>query len=583
MTIRRSLLISAVIALLGTMHTSTAGASAILEAPVAPSVAGDGITAYISPPFVQGPKESINATIETFDSLTHNATASSFSSTVGTFANIVAYSGEVEEWGGANTTTSTPTAGGTASKYASPAGGSPATLTFVTPVRYMGFWWSAGSPTNTVKVYSSASDSTPVAEFTSLQLDTLLGSTPNPYPGSAPLTAIDGTTYTKGHYFGRPRDHTQVAPTAWHNRFLVTDVNRNIYSHAYINIFASGSVGFGKVEFSSGGFEFDNVAISTTVQTPTPELVFVQSVLGKSVSFDANGGSGAMAAQTSTTATSLTTNAFTRPGFTFSGWHTTRSGTGGADYTDQANYGFTADTTLYAQWTANTLAITYDTAGGSTTPAGSTTTGGTLTDPGTPTRDGHTFTGWHTTASGGTPITFPHPHGQTTDFTLHAQWTANTLAITYDTAGGSTIPAGTTTTGGTITDPGTPTRDGHTFTGWHTTASGGTPITFPHAHGQTTDFTLYARWTPVESQDTTTSTSSTPDTTTPDTTTPDTTTTTTTSTMTPDVTTSEPPVISDATRLPATGIDPALVIALGSVVSGLGFLIARRRPTHRQR
>ena len=45
----------------------------------------------------------------------------------------------------------------------------------------------------------------------------------------------------------------------------------------------------------------------------------------------------------------LTANAFTRTGYTFSGWNTLANGTGTA-YADQASYPFTASVTLYAQW-----------------------------------------------------------------------------------------------------------------------------------------------------------------------------------------------------------------------------------------
>ena len=72
----------------------------------------------------------------------------------------------------------------------------------------------------------------------------------------------------------------------------------------------------------------------------------------KTVSFLANGGTGSMASQGAATTTALNTNTFTRSGFTFDGWHTTPSGTGGTDYANGANYNFATDLLLYAQWTA---------------------------------------------------------------------------------------------------------------------------------------------------------------------------------------------------------------------------------------
>jgi uncharacterized repeat protein (TIGR02543 family) len=71
----------------------------------------------------------------------------------------------------------------------------------------------------------------------------------------------------------------------------------------------------------------------------------------KTVSFDANGGSGTMASQVASLATALTSNSFVRSGFSFSGWNTLANGTGTA-FADAASFAFAADQTLYAQWTA---------------------------------------------------------------------------------------------------------------------------------------------------------------------------------------------------------------------------------------
>lgn len=74
-----------------------------------------------------------------------------------------------------------------------------------------------------------------------------------------------------------------------------------------------------------------------------------------SVTFDANGGTGSMSAQTFTSgvAQPLTANSFTRDGYAFAGWNTKANGTGTA-YTDKENVSFIANTTLYAQWKENT-------------------------------------------------------------------------------------------------------------------------------------------------------------------------------------------------------------------------------------
>ena len=75
-----------------------------------------------------------------------------------------------------------------------------------------------------------------------------------------------------------------------------------------------------------------------------------------SVTFNSNGGSGAMADQSASAATDLSANAFTRSGYTFAGWNTAADGSG-TSYADGASFPFSANATLYAQWTA-TLATT---------------------------------------------------------------------------------------------------------------------------------------------------------------------------------------------------------------------------------
>lgn len=79
------------------------------------------------------------------------------------------------------------------------------------------------------------------------------------------------------------------------------------------------------------------------------------------VTFDANGGEGTMAAQTLTGGKgTLTANAFTKEGFRFAGW--ALSAAGEKVYDDGAAVELTADTTLYALWEAEqaSLSVHFD-------------------------------------------------------------------------------------------------------------------------------------------------------------------------------------------------------------------------------
>lgn len=97
-------------------------------------------------------------------------------------------------------------------------------------------------------------------------------------------------------------------------------------------------------------------------------------------------------------------------------------------YVTNANGGDTVTKLSVAQpvVVATPLTVTFDTRGGSPIANGTTINGGSVTDPGTPTRDGYAFIGWNTAADGsGTSITFPYHHTNSSDFTLYAQWRAN--------------------------------------------------------------------------------------------------------------------------------------------------------------
>jgi uncharacterized repeat protein (TIGR02543 family) len=130
----------------------------------------------------------------------------------------------------------------------------------------------------------------------------------------------------------------------------------------------------------------------------------------------------------------------------------------------QAAYGTMTDTISFT--VEKVLTVSYDSGGGSSIAATLTTNVGTVADPGVPTRVGYTFAGWYSAASAGTLVTWPYTHGETDDFTVYARWTANSLTVSYDSGGGSSIAASSTTVGGTVSDPGVPTRAGYQFDGW---------------------------------------------------------------------------------------------------------------------
>ena len=228
-------------------------------------------------------------------------------------------------------------------------------------------------------------------------------------------------------------------------------------------------------------------------QTASFTLYAQWSANSLTITYDSQVGSGITAGATITGGSILASPGTpSRTGYTFTGWFA--AATGGAAISFPYAHGQTSSFVLYAQWTANSLTVTYDSQLGSAITAGSTTTGSSIASPGTPSRTGYGFAGWFTASSGGALISFPYTHGQTSSFVVYAQWTANALTVTFDSQLGTAITAGSTTTGGSIASPGTPSRTGYEFTGWFAASSGGALISFPYAHGQTSSFVLYAQW-----------------------------------------------------------------------------------------
>ena len=233
------------------------------------------------------------------------------------------------------------------------------------------------------------------------------------------------------------------------------------------------------------------------------------------VSFNANGGSGAPANQTKTQGKALTLSS-TKPkksfkitynanggsvstasksvSCTFKNWNTKQDGSG-TGYASGASYTKDAAVTLYAQWTNPTA--------------------GTLV---TPTRSGYTFNGWYTEASGGAKITKDSTIKKSQ--TLYAHWTAvpkNSYTVSYNANGGAGAPSAQTKTegkaltlssakptksytikynanGGSVSPASKSVKC--TFKSWNTKQDGsGTSYAPGASYTRNANITLYAQWT----------------------------------------------------------------------------------------
>ena len=119
------------------------------------------------------------------------------------------------------------------------------------------------------------------------------------------------------------------------------------------------------------------------------------------VTYDANGGSGAPGTQTKIhdEILSISNIVPSRTGYTFQGWSTTRNGV--VVYKPSAQYIANQDITLYAVWKANGYSITYNANGGSSAPSEQVKTHDidiTLSTQ-KPVRKNYSFLGWGTSSS----------------------------------------------------------------------------------------------------------------------------------------------------------------------------------------
>lgn len=181
---------------------------------------------------------------------------------------------------------------------------------------------------------------------------------------------------------------------------------------------------------SSGGSQ---VTSSTTVSTASNHTLYAHwSPFAYTITYNANGGSGAPSSQTKYYGTNLTLSSTvpSRSGYKFLGWSTSSTATS-ATYQPGSTFSTNANTTLYAVWQPNSYSITYNANGGSGAPSAQTGSTDYTISSTVPTRFGYTFLGWSTSS---TATTSTYEAGDTLAISgnviLYAVWkSATTLSM----------------------------------------------------------------------------------------------------------------------------------------------------------
>ena len=316
----------------------------------------------------------------------------------------------------------------------------------------------------------------------------------NDYGGS--IRSGDGTTKLTKVVFGIY--NTDGSLTASKNQVTKTNVNATSYTiNSSDDTIQFSSLSQGNYIFKIYGYDVDGKSGSaffnfTVVKSGTTTYT---------VSYNANGGSGAPSSQTKIKDTTLTlsTQKPTRDGYTFLGWATSSSAIS-AQYQPGGSYTSNASVTLYAVWRAQTYTISYDANGGSGAPAAQTKAFGYALALSTqvPTRSGYAFLGWATSSSATSAQYQPGDiYSTNANLKLYAVWKTQTYTVSYNANGGSGAPVAQTKTHDVALKLSTqqPTHDGYTFLGWATSSSATSAQYQPGgSYTSNANVTLYAVW-----------------------------------------------------------------------------------------
>ncbi len=209
------------------------------------------------------------------------------------------------------------------------------------------------------------------------------------------------------------------------------------------------------------------------------------------LSYNANGGSGAPDSQTKYHDTDLTISTVvpTKIGHTFTGWLASENG---KTYQPGENLSENRPLTLTAQWTPNKYTVYFDGNGGSLSYSSKTVTySKTYGDFPSVSRTGFTFAGWYT--SDGYAVSSGSTVSITANQTLTARWNANTYTVYFNGNGGTpSYGSKNVVFTGTYGDLPSASRTGYSFTGWYT--SDGTRVSSGTPYSTAGDVTLYAYW-----------------------------------------------------------------------------------------
>lgn len=328
---------------------------------------------------------------------------------------------------------------------------------------------------------------------------------------------VDGTVDYDDGAFVSPKESMDLY-AVWVDAFVVTFVDGS--KTAMQNVPENGTLdslptALGKTGYTFvGWFDGETEVIPGTVISGDMTCTAQYTPITYTIRFDANGGSGEMADMTATydETVTLLENTFTREGYRFLGWSTSRYSSSAAyeDGGEVKNLKNKQDEVqlLYAIWTGLPVTVTVDLNDGSapterTCVVGEnynyvfTENGKQFSSLSDPKREGYNFKGWYTEADGGAAVTNQYKFASTTPVTLYAHW-AEAVTVTFDANGGSCYTKSKSIDKGTVYGTSLPSASlsGKKFEGWFTAPENGEKV--KNTTVFTEDTTLYAQYRPYQ-------------------------------------------------------------------------------------
>jgi len=167
-------------------------------------------------------------------------------------------------------------------------------------------------------------------------------------------------------------------------------------------------------------YTFTEVATFPITNVAEPKTFYAKWIATYTVTFNANSGTVTPASGTTRADSTLATLPTpTRTDYAFNGWFTAE--TNGEKVTESKKY--SANTTIFAQWTRSAYTVKLNPNGGTVTPSTvSIGESGRIVSLPDPTKAGYFFDGWFTAATNGEKVT--DGYLLSGDITVYAQWTA---------------------------------------------------------------------------------------------------------------------------------------------------------------